>query len=121
MKKKELLKLSKKIKRLVQIHGQVKLEMYHYLRGGKTGGPYGTRHLRKNGNCMMRYYDYETGFKGRGRMSSCFMDDYSVYTNGEGDEIIKRSLIETLRAMETHDYRCYQVKFIYAGGRKISV
>lgn len=124
-KKAKLTKLSNKIKRLVELHGSVRLEVYKkdYWSGSrKYDLPYGMRHLYKNGNCTVRYWCERNGFKGRRRQSSCFMEDYCVYRNGEGQEIIKdRSLNNTLRAMQRHDRGNYKIKCIWVGKREIEV
>lgn len=119
-KKTPLTKLSKKIKRLVEKHGTVKLEVY----GGRR--PYGLRTLKKNGECVIHYadsdcYDKKDPFAGRGTQHCCFMEDYSVFHNDNGDEIIYTSLNDTLRAMQRHDSRHYKIKVIRAGGRRIKV
>lgn len=121
-KKIKLDKVSRKIKRLVEKHGSVKLEMYH---AGRNGRPYGMRYLKKNGDAKIHYCDWAGGFNGRGKQDCCFFEDYSVYRNEDGDEIIKKSISDTLRAMQQHDKRGtrynYVVKRIHAGGRIINV
>jgi len=125
-KKAKLTKLSNKIKRLVELHGSVRLEVYgrDYNSGGRNNRsrPYAMRHLYSNGNCTLRYWDDRAEFKGRRRQKSCFMESYSEYHNGDGQTIVKdRTLANTLRAMQRHDKGCYKIKYIYVGKRKIEV
>lgn len=116
-KKIPLTKLSKKIQRLVKIYGSVKLEVYN---SGRRTNPYGMRYLKANGDCDIHYVeDFKSGFSGRSRQSCCFFDDYSRYTNDNGDTRVFKNLSDTLRAMQRHDGRSYNIKYIHVDGRKI--
>jgi len=111
-----LSKLSMKIKRLVEKHGRIRLEAYN-----RSGHPYGMRYLHKSGKCSIRYWTFRTKFVGKQRLDCCFIDDYSVYRNGNNKKIVMTTLTETLKEMSVHDRGCYKIKYIYAGGRKIKV
>ena len=87
---------------------------------GSNGRPYGMRYLKSNGDCQIHYCDeYSGGRNGRGRQKCCFFESYSEYNNEDGDTIIKKSLSDTIRAMQSHDNRCYKIKCIIVGGRRI--
>lgn len=116
----KLNKLSRKIKRLVKLHGKVKLEIWQG-RGTRNLNPYGMRYLNESGECQIHYCDYANGFNGRGRQKCCFFEDYAVYRNDDGDEKVFKSLDDTLRAMQRHDGKYYKVRAIHIGKRRIEV
>lgn len=118
-KKIQLTKLSKKIQRLVKLHGKVKLEVYNTGRYN-SNNMYGVRYLKENGDCHIHYTN-DDGYNDSGRQTCCFFDDYSTYSNDNGDQIIVKSLNDTLRAMQYHDRGSYKIKHIYVGKRKIKV
>ena len=119
MRKTKLNKLSKKIERLVKLHGKVELEVYA-KNCGKYIKPHGLRYLYADGTCEIRYWTSYSGFKGRSKTESCFLD-YSLYRNEYGNRLIVKSLTETLQAMQSHDYGFLRIKRIYVGKKVIDV